>query len=175
MRTWKEITGDIDFEPQYLRLDIKVGDTTQSVVGILIEARMDCSDLPSEWHAYSLRHHEDDWSHPISIERVVAVNFLGRFLTDCEITFPSEDYSEGLEVIDYSYEDWTDVAYDALEAAGADLTEIDLLVSQWNNLDTPVNNIKRLMSPSLRHPNDPKASKASKASKAPNNLRVPNP
>lgn len=148
MRTWKEITEDTGFEPQYLCLDLKIGETTKSIVGILIDERMQCDDVPSDWHVYDIRHADDDWSEPISIEPGVLVNFMGRFLTDQELTFPDTP-NNYIEVSDYSYEDWDSIAYDTLEEAGADPTEIDNLIMQWDNLDTPSNNVRRILAPSL--------------------------
>jgi len=145
MRTWKEITEERGFEPQYLRLTLGVGKSTLTVAGMLIEERIDATTIPDGWHVYDIRHDESDWSKPLTVERVVLVNFMGRFLTDRELPLPF-DNDECLEVIDYSYEDWADVACDALERAGADSVEIDNLLANWDNLDTVGNNVKRLLS-----------------------------
>lgn len=149
MRTWKEITEEKSFEPQYLRLTIAVDEhTTKDVVGILIDERMQCDDVPDCWKVYDLRHDESDWGEPISIEPGVLVNFMGRFLTEEKLAFPASP-NNYFNVIDYSYEDWEEIAFDALEEAGADSTEIDNLIVQWDNLDTISNNVKRIFKPSL--------------------------
>lgn len=149
MRTWKQITEDNGFEPQYIRLKIKRTEhITQTIVGILIDERMQCDDVPAGWQVYDLRHTDDDWGEPATIEPAVMVNFMGRFLTQEKLTFPAAP-NDFYEVIDYSYEDWETIAYEALEDAGTDITEIDNLIVQWDNLDTPYNNIQRILSPAL--------------------------
>ena len=43
-------------------------------------------------YMYHLRHDEDDWTRPISIERFVLVNFFGTMFVKNKIEFGTEHY-----------------------------------------------------------------------------------
>lgn len=145
MRTWKEITEEPSFEPEYVSIQLK-DCPANPFYALMIDERIDRSTIPEGWHAYDVRHSDDDFCAPSTIERSVRVNFFCTVLVDSELPLPDDGY---LEIEDWSYEDWEDMAYSSLERAGADSVEIDGLVYNWDNLDTIQNNVKRLLAPSL--------------------------
>ncbi len=51
------------------------------------EIRIDPNTLPSGLHVYELRHADDDWGQPISLEQHVGVNFFGNVISQIEIPF----------------------------------------------------------------------------------------
>jgi hypothetical protein len=57
---------------------------------IFADIRIDPDTLPSGLHAYELRHSDDDWSQPATLENHVAVNFFGTVISQNEI--PVEDF-----------------------------------------------------------------------------------
>lgn len=148
MRTWKEITEEPWFVPQYIRMFVTAPERNlgDHIVGIIIDGRIDKSTIPSCWHAYDVRHTEEDWGEPATVEKNVIVNFFGTLLVERELKLSKESVLPCLEVKSWSYVDWEEMAYDALEEAGADSIEIDNLIVHWDNLDTPANNVKYLLS-----------------------------
>lgn len=45
---------------------------------VFYDERLSHEEAPAEYpYMYHIRHDEDNWTHPISLERFVAVNFLG--------------------------------------------------------------------------------------------------
>lgn len=67
--------------------------------GTFIDLRIDPATIPSGLIWYQMRHCDDDWGTPASINRGgIFVNFFGTFITDADLGL-----SEETEVIDYSY------------------------------------------------------------------------
>lgn len=144
MRTWKQIINDGNYWPEYLTLSVKKenSEEIEEISGILIDERLDPATVPNGFYCYDLRHSEDDWSEPIAIERGVLVNFMGRFLVDTPL--PINDRYDYMEVVDYCYSDWADVAGDELEKAGIP----DDYINYWQNLlpiSENINNIRKMM------------------------------
>lgn len=130
MKTWKQITNDKDFEPQYLELTIpsRFDNSGEEIITcLLIEERIDKSSLPDKWIAYDIRHSDDDDSIPATIENNVTVNFFGTILVSNELDLKEAGY---IHINDYCYCDWEEVAEDELSAAEISLDYLD----QWENL-----------------------------------------
>lgn len=139
MKTWKQITSEKDFKPQYVDLTIPTcydNSGTQIITVILIEERIDKTTIPGKWMAYDIRHSDDDMGVMAAIEANVTVNFFGTILINELLDFKDEDH---ISIFDYGYRDWEDVAEDELTAAGISVQYID----SWNNLDTIDTNIIR--------------------------------
>lgn len=139
MKTWKQITSERDFEPQYVDLTIPTrydNSGTQIITALLIEERIDKSTIPEKWAAYDIRHSDDDMEEMSTIEANVTVNFFGTILVNELLDFKGED---SIQILDYGYRDWEDVAEDELTAAGVSVEYIDL----WENLDTIDTNVIR--------------------------------
>lgn len=143
MKTWEEITSDIYYVPQYIELTIKHDNgMAECANGILIDFRFDKSSVPQGWHPYDLRSSDADDSVPVTIEPNVWVNFFGVVLLD-----HSFEMKNGyLEIEDWCYKDWQDVAVEELSIAN---DQINLnLIEDWNNLEPISANIARLASES---------------------------
>jgi hypothetical protein len=54
---------------------------------IFTDIRIDPSTLPAGLHAYELRHSDDDWGQPTSLEEHVGVNYFGTVISQSEIPF----------------------------------------------------------------------------------------
>jgi len=140
IRTWNEIIEDKGFAPQYLTITIKLPHVQGEVniSGLLIEERFDLTTVPSNWHIYALRHADNDWVEPISIERGVYCNFLGYWLIDREL--PIDNTNDFIEVCDYNYRDWQDVAEETLEAYSL----LDYL-DYWENCMPISENVNKIL------------------------------
>lgn len=139
MKTWKQLTNDKEFEPQFIDLTIpsRFDNSKEEIItAMIIEERIDKSTLPAKWIGYDIRHSDDDSGQPATIEENVTVNFFGTILVDKLLDFDGKDY---IEILDYGYQDWEDVAEDELTAAGISLEYFDV----WDNLRTVDENIIR--------------------------------
>lgn len=45
------------------------------------------------YHFYAMRHGDNDWSLPLSIEKGVLVNYFGYLITDAPLTLDQEGYN----------------------------------------------------------------------------------
>lgn len=48
-------------------------------------SRIKRDSLPAGYHAYDIRHADDDWGEPCELANSIMVNFLGTLITDKEI------------------------------------------------------------------------------------------
>lgn len=139
MKTWKQLTNDKEFEPQFIDLTIpsRFDNSKEEIItAMIIEERIDKQTLPAKWIGYDIRHSDDDSGQPATIEENVTVNFFGTILVDKLLDFDGKDY---IKILDYGYQDWEDVAEDELTAAGISLEYFDV----WDNLRTVDENIIR--------------------------------
>lgn len=57
------------------------------------DKRMSPEEAPSGYpHMYHIRHDEDDWTQPITLERFVAVNFFGTVFMKEQVNFNESCY-----------------------------------------------------------------------------------
>ena len=53
--------------------------------------RVDPKSVPKGLHVYDIRHSDEDWCEPATIEPKVIVNHMGSIITNEEITFDNPD------------------------------------------------------------------------------------
>lgn len=82
-------------------VEIELDDDT-ILEGKLFEGRVDSESIPSGWHVYYIRHSDNDWGKPISIEPAVLCNFFGVFITKNALKFPKVQYP-WLSIRDFYY------------------------------------------------------------------------
>lgn len=86
--------------PQEMVLELADG---QTVRGILVEERVSRSEIPPGIHLYDIRHSDEDWCEPATIEHRVLVNWYGTLIVNRPIPFPNGiNY---LEISEYSLVD----------------------------------------------------------------------
>lgn len=137
MKTWKQLINSKDFEPQFIDLTIPCRfdcSGEEIITAMLIEERIDKSTIPSKWIAYDIRHSDEDFDKPSTIEENVTVNYFGIILVNSLLEFSGDDH---IDILDYGYRDWEDVAEDELTVAGISLEYLD----NWQNLATFDENI----------------------------------
>ena len=55
---------------------------------LIYEGRLDKSTVPDGFHAYDLRHKDNDWGAPATIEKSVVVNFFGSIILNHPLEIP---------------------------------------------------------------------------------------
>ena len=70
--------------------------------GDLIEAYIDDKEVPEGLHVYQIRHSDNNWSIPATLEKCVAVNYFGAFITEENLDglFKETDY---VDIFDWEY------------------------------------------------------------------------
>lgn len=97
-RTVKELMGpDGDLRPVVMEF----GDN-QSVHCQLTEYRVDHTNDTVGKYLYDIRHSDDDWCEPATIEPHVLVNWFGTLICDKPISFGADGY---YEINNWRYED----------------------------------------------------------------------
>lgn len=56
-------------------------------------------------YLYDIRHSDNDWCDPATLEKNVVVNWFGTMILDSPIELLEEDKNAYLEITDYSYDD----------------------------------------------------------------------
>lgn len=74
----------------------------QIINGILSERRVGREHETEDKFIYDIRHADNDWCEPVTLENFVWVNWYGSIIVDTPIQFTDEPY---LEITDYSIED----------------------------------------------------------------------
>lgn len=100
-KTVKQLMKEGDLRPFTVEFSSPVGKVR--VTGLLSEYRVDRSHDSEGKHLYDIRHSDNDWCDPATIERKVLVNWFGTLILCEPITLlENQDY---LEISDYWYED----------------------------------------------------------------------
>lgn len=137
-KTWNEIINDDYFEVQYIELTLNGNKGEEVVNAMLLDGiRIDETSLPDGFIAYSIRHSDNEWDEPASVEKRVIVNFFGTILVDHELFDENEEY---LEISDWYYKDWEDVAAEELSGNGIS----DEYTFMWENLEPISVNVSKI-------------------------------
>ena len=72
----------------------------QKIEGIISEYRLDRKNETEGKYIYDIRHTDENWCEPATIENHVIVNWYGCLITDYPIIFPDE--SDYLTITDYT-------------------------------------------------------------------------
>lgn len=75
----------------------------QIINGILSECRVGRELETEDKFIYDIRHTDNDWCEPATLENFVWVNWYGSIIVDTPIQFPEEPY---LEITNYSIEEY---------------------------------------------------------------------
>lgn len=51
----------------------------------IVEDRIDTENRDPNLHYYEIRHSDDDWGNPVSIDEAIGVNFFGLLITSSPI------------------------------------------------------------------------------------------
>lgn len=138
-KTFERLVEELDFEPEFLMLELSNGETVR---GIVIEERIDRKNDTGGKYIYDIRH-ADDTEELATIEQIVRVN------RECSIALdsPIEEVDGGgyLEIEDWSYEDWEEAAYNVLSEQFEDApsNKIQEFISNyWENMESFERNIE---------------------------------
>lgn len=69
-----------------------IGTIFEDVDCIFTELRVDRTSLPDNVYCYDIRHTDDDWDEPCSLEPLVGVNYFGAIITKRKICFGNNSY-----------------------------------------------------------------------------------
>ena len=72
--------------------------------GLFTDVRIDPATIPEGKHMYHIRHSDNDWGAPRTIEPRVVVNFFGTVILDKEIEFPNPA-DKYIAIKDFGYVD----------------------------------------------------------------------
>lgn len=101
LKTVKELMKTCSVRP--FTVEYETTDGSQTVTGLLSEYRVDHTKDTEGKFLYDIRHSDNDWCDPATIEQRVIVNWFGTLILCEPITFPEgQDF---LDVIDSWYED----------------------------------------------------------------------
>lgn len=138
-KTFERLVEELDFEPEFLMLELSNGDTVR---GIVIEERIDRKNDTGGKYIYDIRH-ADDTEELATIEQIVRVN------RECSIALdsPIEEVDCGgyLEIEDWSYEDWEEAAYNVLSEQFEDALSHkiqEFISNYWENMESFERNIE---------------------------------
>lgn len=99
MKTVKELLQAEDCRPMTL-----VFDGGQEISGLLSEIRVDREKDDEGKFLYDIRHSDNDWCEPATLEKFVMVNWFGTLIVDKPI--------QALEGPDRPYKEIVDLGYD---------------------------------------------------------------
>lgn len=101
MKTVKQLIKSGDLRPFTVEYDTPDG--TRTVTGLLSEERVNhTKDLEGKY-LHDIRHSDNDFCDPATIENQVTVNWFGTLILNEPFTFPKgQDY---VDIVDYSFED----------------------------------------------------------------------
>ena len=138
-KTFERLVEELDFEPEFLMLELSNGETVR---GIVIEERIDRKNDTGGKYIYDIRH-ADDTEELATIEQIVRVN------RECSIALdsPIEEVDCGgyLEIEDWSYEDWEEAAYNVLSEQFEDTPSHkiqEFISNYWENMESFERNIE---------------------------------
>lgn len=97
-RTVKELLGT----KGYVRPVVMVYGENQMVRCLITEYRVDHTNHTEGKYLYDIRHSDDDWCEPATIEQHVLVNWFGTLICDNPISFGPDEY---YEIKAWRYED----------------------------------------------------------------------
>lgn len=100
MKTVKELLQTAGCRPITL-----VFEDDQKVCGLLSEVRVDREKGIEGKYLYDIRHSDNDWCDPATLEKKVIVNWFGTLIVDKPIQAlegPDRPYKE---IVDWSYDD----------------------------------------------------------------------
>lgn len=100
MKTVKELLQAEDCRPMTL-----VFDGGQEISGLLSEIRVDREKDNEGKFLYDIRHSDNDWCEPATLEKFVMVNWFGTLIVDKPIQAlegPDRPYKE---IVDWGYDD----------------------------------------------------------------------
>lgn len=75
------------------------------VSGLVSEYRISRKEDVEGKYLYDIRHSDNDWCDPATLEKNVVVNWFGTMILDSPIELLEEDKNAYLEITDYSYDD----------------------------------------------------------------------
>ena len=75
------------------------------VSGLVSEYRVNRKEDVEGKYLYDIRHADEDWCDPATLEKSVMVNWFGTLIVDEPIEFLENDRKAYLEITDYSYDD----------------------------------------------------------------------
>lgn len=138
-KTFERLVEELDFEPEFLMLELSNGETVR---GIVIEERIDRKNDTGGKYIYDIRH-TDDTEELATIEQIVRVN------RECSIALdsPIEEVDCGgyLEIEDWSYEDWEEAACNVLSEQFEDAPSHkiqEFISNYWENMESFDRNIE---------------------------------
>ena len=103
MKTEKELLQAEDCRPMTLAFD-----AGQEISGLLSEIRFDREKDNEGKFLYDIRHSDNDWCEPATLEKFVMVNWFGTLIVDEPIEVldgPDRPYKE---IVDWYYDDEND-------------------------------------------------------------------
>ena len=65
--------------------------TTFELSGYFSDIRLRKTEVPKDLYKVSIRHSDEDWGDPATVERWVMVNHFGDILLDKPLEFPEQD------------------------------------------------------------------------------------
>ena len=138
-KTFERLVEELDFEPEFLMLELSNGETVR---GIVVEERIDRKNDTGGKYIYDIRH-ADDTEELATIEQIVRVN------RECSIALdsPIEEVDCGgyLEIEDWSYEDWEEAASNVLSEQFEDAPSNkiqEFIANYWENMESFERNIE---------------------------------
>jgi hypothetical protein len=137
--TLEQIVNRSDFEPVFITLRLS---STESVTGLVVEERVSKTQKTFDKHIYDIRH-EDGGDNLATLEKNVLVNWSMSIALDEKID--SLENKEYLDIVDWGYQSWIDVAYGALMELG-NPEDIDCFIADhWQNLATVSENVNNFL------------------------------
>lgn len=83
-------------------IDLKDG---RNITGWLIDGRVDTTGFDPSFHAYALRHSDEDDMAPVSLEQAVLVNHFGTFITKSDLLVQTDsNVKPYIDIVDYNYQ-----------------------------------------------------------------------
>ena len=100
MKTVKELLQAEDCRPMTL-----VFDGGQEISGLLSEIRVDREKDNEGKFLYDIRHTDNDWCEPATLEKFVMVNWFGTLIVDKPIQALEGTDRPYKEIVDWGYDD----------------------------------------------------------------------
>lgn len=100
LKTVKELLQSNDIRPITLFFE----DGTK-ISGLLSEFRVYQQADTESKYLYDIRHTDEDWCEPATLEKRVMVNWFGTLIVDEPIEILESDNSAYLEITDYGYDE----------------------------------------------------------------------
>ena len=95
-KSLKDLLQGNDLSPITLHLD-----GGKKITGLLAECRVRRDEPVEGKYLYDIRHSDNDWCDPATLEHRVMVNWFGTIILDEPVDFP--DGQDCIDIEDYSY------------------------------------------------------------------------